>query len=82
MLYVLRQTRQLNSKNRIVLFHISRFHKIGHSSVMKVQKVQRHVTKQIPGLRHISYQERLKRLNWPILSFTANQPLVVIVSSY
>jgi len=36
----------------------------GYSYLIEsIEKVQRRFTKQIPGLRHISYQERLKRLN-------------------
>ena len=35
----------------------------------KIESVQRRVTKQLPGLKDMSYPERLKKLGLPILSY-------------
>ncbi len=42
-------------------------HKIKH--VEQLESVQRRITKQLPGMRDLSYPERLRRLKLPTLSY-------------
>ena len=39
------------------------------SQIRDIEAVQRRATKQVPGLKDLSYEERLQKLNLPTLKF-------------
>jgi hypothetical protein len=38
-----------------------------------IENVQKRATKQIPGIKNVSYEERLRKLELPTLSYTAKR---------
>jgi len=42
-----------------------------NTNIMKIEKVQRHFTKRLHGLKHLSYSYRLNKLGLPSLELHA-----------
>jgi hypothetical protein len=46
--------------------------------IEKIERVQKRVTKQFPGMKNLSYPERLKKIGLPTLAYRRMSPKITL----